>query len=51
MFQPAGVVHPAARGSQLRARAFVKQQEQDNRALNDGIANFYDESSGLWEDM
>jgi tocopherol O-methyltransferase len=35
---------------QLRAHAFVKQG-QDNRALNDGIAKFYDESSGLWEDM
>ena len=38
------------RGLQLRAHAFVKQG-QDNRALNDGIAKFYDESSGLWEDM
>lgn len=38
------------RGLQLRAQAFVKQG-QDNRALNDGIAKFYDESSGLWEDM
>jgi hypothetical protein len=37
-------------GSQLRVHAFVKQQ-QDNSALNDGIAKFYDESSGLWEDM
>jgi hypothetical protein len=48
--QPAADGHAHRRGSQLRVQALVKEA-QDNRALNDGIAKFYDESSGLWEDM
>lgn len=50
-FRAASTLGTAARRSQLAVHALVQQPQQDFTALNAGIAKFYDESSGLWEDM
>lgn len=44
---------PPAQRALVAAHALVKERtdNEENKTLNEGIARFYDESSGLWEDM